>query len=187
MPQQFRFGTLVRPRRRLLLACLFVSCCLAIPAAPASAKPHEVRIALKDGKVPLSDLSDSLCRALLSSSLPDEEWLLWAPDIERDPLPDLPNKQFRGRRFLPGKAQNAIRHARGSRLQPWSCGGRAGKPQGRRHDYGSQACQLCSAAAPRRSSRWPDVAASQAEAGRRCHFRPHAAKAVSAFYRHRPP
>jgi pimeloyl-ACP methyl ester carboxylesterase len=63
MPRRFRFGTFLR-RRPLLFACLFASGCLALPAASVSAKPHEVRMTLKDGKVPLSDLADSLCREL---------------------------------------------------------------------------------------------------------------------------
>ena len=64
MPQRFRFGTFLRRRRRLLITCLFAAGCLVLPAAPLSAKPHEVRMTLKDGKVPLADLATSLCREL---------------------------------------------------------------------------------------------------------------------------
>src|SRR5689334_13828467 len=63
MPRRFRFGTFLR-RRRLLVTCLIAFGFLALPAAPLSAKPHECRIGLKDGKVPLSELADSLCREL---------------------------------------------------------------------------------------------------------------------------
>src|SRR5436853_7464053 len=69
MPRRLRFGTLLRRRRPLLFACLFAAAFLAVPSAPLSAKPHECRIALKDGKVPLTDLADSLCRELGVTSI----------------------------------------------------------------------------------------------------------------------
>ncbi len=61
----------------------------------------EVNPLLQRERTGIPNYVEHLCRGLLAQAPPGDRFTLWAPDLERDPLPELKRHRFRGRRLFP--------------------------------------------------------------------------------------